>query len=316
MMRKFLYRLLVFSLLPLLTLLVLELWIHTKHKQLFQEEKLEQAFRNKAGAYQWVNSIKHPKKVFLLGSSSIKYGLSCRELNRLTADSLSFINLAADARDPIETYFILKQLDLSSVKAMYMGIDPWIYTRNYYRNRHQYLLLDLPFAKAVRYSKDYDLRLLAKRYKALLHFPDPDHPAAKVQTTIPADFGSVALTKKPVNFNDPVSKKFRLKVYGWSEQQFIYLQKIVSLCQEKGIAFTAFYPPRRMDFINDYESNCRDIQASFLNQLHASGITTPIKSSIRSLQPGNDSLFADAYHLNKSGQEKYSRYFFSLIQGN
>lgn len=316
MMRKFLYRLLVFSLLPLLSLLVLELWIHTKHKQLFQEEKLEQAFRQKANAYQWVNSVKNPKKIFLLGSSSIKYGLSCRELNRLAADSLSFINLAADARDPVETYFILKQLDLTAVKAMYMGIDPWIYTRNYYRNRHQYLLLDFSFAKALRYSKDYDLRLFAKRYKALFHFPDPDHPATTLQTKIPVDFGSVALTKKPINFNDPVSKKFRLKEFGWSELQFTYLQKIVSLCQEKGIAFTAFYPPRRMDFINDYESNCRDIQASFLAQLQKSGFTKHIKSSIRSLQPGNDSLFADAYHLNKSGQEKYSRYFFSLIHGN
>ena len=316
MMRKFLYRFLLFSLLPLLTFLVLEIRIRTKHTQLFQEEKLEQAFRHKAGAYQWVNTIKHPKKVFLLGSSSIKYGLSCRELNRLAADSLAFINLAADARDPIETYFILKQLDLSGVKAMYMGIDPWIYTRNYYRNRHQYLLLDLPFTKALRYSKDYDLRLFAKRYKALFHFPDPDHPAAILQTSIPADFGSVALTKKPVNFNDPVSKKFRLNEYGWSELQFTYLQKIVSLCQEKGIAFTAFYPPRRMDFINDYESNCRDIQASFLAQLQKSGFTKQIKSSILSLQPGNDSLFADAYHLNKAGQETYSRYFFSFVQEN
>jgi len=242
--------------------------------------------------------------------------LSCRELNRLAADSLAFINLAADARDPIETYFILKQLDLSAVKAMYMGIDPWIYTRNYYRNRHQYLLLDLPFAKALRYSKDYDLRLFAKRYKALFHFPDPDHPAAKVQTAIPAEFGSVALTKKPVNFNDPLSKKFRLKEYGWSELQFTYLKKIDSLCNSKGISFTTFYPPRRMDYINDYESNCRDIQASFLAQSHQSGFSKNVKSGIRSLQPGNDSLFADAYHLNKAGQEKYSRYFFSLIRDN
>lgn len=316
MMRKFLYRFLLFSLLPLLTLLVLEIWISTKHKQLFQEEKLEQVFRQKANAYQWVNSIKHPKKVFLLGSSSIKYGLSARELNRLAADSLAFMNLAADARDPIETYFILKQLDLSTVKAMYMGIDPWIYSRNYYRNRHQYLLLDLPFAKAVRYSKDYDLRLFAKRYKALFHIPDPDHPAAIVQTAIPADFGSVGLTKKPVNFNDPVSKKFRLKEYEWSELQFIYLNKIDSLCHSMGISLTTFYPPRRMDFINDYESNCPDIQASFLTQLQKSGFTKPIKSSIRSLQPGNDSLFADAYHLNKAGQETYSRHFFSFVQEN
>lgn len=310
MMRKFLYRLLVFSLLPLLSLLVLELWIHAKQKQLFQEEKLEQVFRQKGNAYQWVNSVKDPKKVFLLGSSSIKYGLSCRELNRLGADSLSFINLAADARDPIETYFILKQLDLSAVKAMYMGIDPWIYTRNYYRNRHQHLLLDLPFAKALRYSKDYDLRLFAKRYKGLFHFPDPDHPATTLQTKIPADFGSVALTKKPINFNDPVSKKFRLKAYGWSELQFIYLKKIDSLCTSRGISFTAFYPPRRSDYFIDFEKNGREIQSSFLEQLKKSGFNQRIQPP----EILSDELFADAYHLNSEGQVKYSGMWFRFFR--
>ena len=312
MMKKFLYRFFLFSLLPLLTLLVLEIWIGTKQEKLLSEKKLEQVFRNRADEYQWVSNIKHPKKIFLLGSSSIKYGLSCRELNRLAADSLAFINLAADARDPIETYFILKQLDLSGVKAMYMGIDPWIYTRNYYRNRHQYLLLDLPFAKAVRYSKEYDARLFAQRYKALFHFPDPDHPASIAQSKIPADFGSVALTKKPVNFNDPVTKKYRLKDYGWSELQFTYLQKIVTLCESNGIAFTAFYPPRRSDFILDDEKNGRDIRLSFEEQLMKAGFNR----SIHPLQLLKDDLFADAYHLNKAGQETYSRYFFSFVQEN
>ena len=291
MMKKFLYRFFLFSLLPLLTLLVLEMWIGTKQEKLLSEKKLEQVFRNRADEYQWVSNIKHPKKIFLLGSSSIKYGLSCRELNRLAADSLAFINLAADARDPIETYFILKQLD---------------------RNRHQYLLLDLPFAKAVRYSKEYDARLFAKRYKALFHFPDPDHPASIAQSKIPADFGSVALTKKPVNFNDPVTKKYRLKDYGWSELQFTYLQKIVTLCESNGIAFTAFYPPRRSDFILDDEKNGRDIRLSFEEQLMKAGFNR----SIHPLQLLKDDLFADAYHLNKAGQETYSRYFFSFVQEN
>jgi len=307
MMRKFIYRLLLFSLLPLLTLLVLEIIIGKRHAVWFSETKLEKVFRYKAEAYQWVNNIHHPNKVFLLGSSSIRYGLSCRALNSAAADSLAFINLAADARDPIETYFILKQLDLSGVKAMYMGIDPWIFTRNYYRNRHQYLLLDFPFAKALRYSKSYDPRLLAKRYKALFHFPDPDHPAASPQTLIPADFGSAALTRKPVNFNDPVSKKFRLKTYGWSDLQFMYLQKIVRLCEVKGIAFTAFYPPRRSDYYLDYNKNGRDIQAEFADQLQKAGFRRPILAP----QVLRDDLFADAYHLNAEGQQQFSRQWYA-----
>lgn len=306
MIKKFLYRFFLFSLLPLLTLLVLEIWIRIKNKELLQENKMELAFQHRARSYQWVNTIRHPKKIFLLGSSSIKYGLSCRVLNQLAGDSLAFLNLAKDARDPIETYFILKKLDLTGVRAMYMGIDPWIYTRDYYRNRHQYLLLDLPFAKTLQYSKDYDFRLFAKRYKALFHFPDPDHPAGTTQTVVPADFGSVALTKKPVNFNDPVTRKFRLKAYGWSDLQFRYLQKIVTLCESKGIIFHAFYPPRRSDYVKDYETNGKLIQASFQQQLIKAGFN----HSIDPMTVLQDELFADTYHLAREGQILFSQQWY------
>ena len=58
-----------------------------------------------------------------------------------------FINLAMDARDPIETYFILKQIDLKDVKAVYFGIEPLIYTKRYYKYRNAYLYLDMDFLK-------------------------------------------------------------------------------------------------------------------------------------------------------------------------
>lgn len=306
MMRRFLYRCLFFCLPLLLTLLALELLIGNQNAKFFSEKKMASVFQNSGRAYEWVNKIRHPRKIFLLGSSSVKYGLSSGQLNQLSQDSLSFINLAADARDPIETFFILQQLDLTNVKAMYMGIDPWIFTRHYYRNRHQYLLLDLSFAKALQYSRDYDLRLFAKRYKALFGLADPDHQPAPLVSTPPTDFGSVALTRKPANFNDPVSRKFKLSQYGWSDLQFIHLQKIAALCKKRGIAFITFYLPRRSDWVEDYRKNCSSVHRSFLLQLKKVGYTDSIKGNVLESLPGGDGLFADGYHLNKEGQKNYT----------
>jgi hypothetical protein len=41
-----------------------------------------------------------------------------------------------------------------------------------------------------------------------------------------------------------------------------------------------------------------------------------VNRSIHPLQLLKDDLVADAYHLNKAGQETYSRYFFSFVQEN
>ena len=313
MIRKFLYGLLRFSLLPLAILLLLEIWIDVGRKSLFSEKKLERVFRHSGNDYQWVSQVKHPHKVLLLGSSSVKFGLSCNRLNELSHDSLAFINLAEDARDPIETYFILKQIGLTNVKAVYLGIDPWIFVKTYYKNRNSYLYLDMDPLMAVRYSLDQDPRLFPGRYKSLISSLFTGTEVKKDSNqSVPAGFGSGTLTKPPINFNDPVYKKFQFEKWGWSDLQFEYLQKIVLLCREKNISFSAFFPPKRSDFIDGYTTDCKEIHASFLEKLKSAGFTTPIAGGFDQL-PG-DSLYADAYHLNKKGQEKYSAIFLSMLK--
>ena len=314
MIRKFLYGLLRFSLLPLSILLLLEIWIGAGKKSLFTEKKLGKVFGHSGEPYQWLSQVKHSHKVLLLGSSSVKYGLSCTQLNALSHDSLAFISLAKDARDPIETYFILQQLNLANVKAVYMGIDPWMFVKTYYKNRKSYLYLDMDPLMAARYSLEQDPRLFPGRYKSLIISLFSVSPA-KTDTNqpVPRGFGSVTLTRSPVNFNDPVYKKFQFENWGWSDLQFEYLQKIILLCREKNISFTAFYPPKRSDFIADYKTNCIEIHASFLEKLKSYGFSNPIVGSFDQLQPGGDSLFADAYHLNGKGQKVYSEVFWNMI---
>ncbi|HUR64829.1 MAG TPA: hypothetical protein VMZ03_00640 [Chitinophagaceae bacterium] len=310
MIRKFLYALLRFSILPLLALVLLELDITIHKKGLLSEKKLEKIFQNSGTTYRWVTQVRHTNKVLLLGSSSIKYGLSCTLLNKLSNDSLSFINLAADARDPVETYFILKHTDLTNVTKVYYGIDPWIFVKTYYKNRNSYLYLDMDLMTAGRYSLEHDPQFFPKRYKALFNsWVSTSTLNASTGQPIPPDFGSATLDKVPTNFDDPVHKKFQLEKYGWSNLQFEYLQKIVQLCNSKTISFIAFYPPRRSDFITDYHQNCAAIHIAFLEKLKATGFSTPIIGSHDQLRSYGDGIFADAYHLNGKGQKIYSPVF-------
>lgn len=315
MIKRFLNTILRFSLLPAITLLLMEISIGMNRKKLLSEQKMEKAFRHSGDEYQWLSQVRHPRKVLLMGSSSVKYGLSCTKLNELSHDTLAFFNLAANARDPIETYFILKHIDLTGVKTVCMGIDPWIYAKAYYKSRSAYMYLDMDVKMAVRYSLNTDPRTFPIRYKALLGSLLPvSSKKGTVQFPAPAGFGSGVLNRKPVNFNDSIHKKFHLEEYGWSDLQFEYLQKIASFCESKSIRFIAFYPPKRSDFITDYKNHCTAIHASFLSKLKEAGFNTPIAGSFDQLEAGNNSLFADAYHLNAKGQDLYSNQFFGLLK--
>jgi len=316
-MKKFLYTLFCFSIFPIATFLLLEISITMSRKKLFTETRLEKIFKSSGAAYQWVKEVPHSNKVLLLGSSTVKYGLSCLVLNKLTADSLAFINLATDARDPVETYFILKQVDLADVKAVYFGIDPWIYVRTYYKNRNSYFYLDMDVITASRYRVEHDRQVFPKRYKNFISSfftSSPRHELLKQQ--LPTDFGSGTLSKKPKNFDISIYKKFQLEKYGWSDLQFEYLQRIVTLCKNKNIPFTAFIPPKRSDYIADYNQHCTKINASFFGKLKAAGFTSPIIGGYHLLQTYGDSLFADAYHLNDKGQQVYSVLFYNMIKVN
>ena len=82
--------------------------------------------------FNFQNQIKLDSIKILSGSSSVKYGLSCTVLNGLAQEKYKYVNIAYDARDPIVTYFILKNIDLKNVSTIYFGLDPWIYTKRYY----------------------------------------------------------------------------------------------------------------------------------------------------------------------------------------
>lgn len=316
-MKKFGINILIFFGLPLLLFGLLEIYISNFKEKIFSEPNLKYIYMHKVENYAWVKGLNSDSLIILSGSSSIRYGLSCTVLNELSSNTYNYVNIAMDARDPIETYFILKNIDLKQVSAIYFGLDPWIYAKRYYKHRNKYMYLDFNFMQTWRYSKEHDNSALLKRYKSFLTFilPNNFHNSAIKNLKIPEDYGSFALERKATNFNGSAANWFQIEEYGWSELQFIYLKKIAELCDNKKIKFAVFLPPKRSDYTTDYKENCSLIHNEFLNNLFDNSFNSPIFGKFDQMDSHGDfNNFAEAFHLNKNGQIEYSKIFYELTR--
>jgi hypothetical protein len=314
-MKLFLHKLFIFFSFPILFILLIEVSISLFKKDIESEKKLEKVFAQVGNNYNWIKKVKPNKKILLLGSSSVRYGLSCSKLNELSNDTLSFINLGMDARDPVEMYFLLKQIDLTDVKSVYLGLDPWIFTKRYYKHINPYLYLDMNFFTAYKYWIEHDRSIFLKRYKSFLKYLFPsENSYHEINQEVPIDYGSIKLTNKPKNFNSPINEFFQIDKYGWSELQFLYLTKIVSLCKTRNIYFSAFIPPKRSDYSDTYKSKCSLIHKEYVNNLVNANFSAPIFGKFNQLDTiGDYDFFQEAYHLNSHGQEVYSVLFYDMI---
>lgn len=313
-MRKFCVNIIYFLIVPFLIFGPIEICIYSFKTKLFSEKNLENIFKGEANYY-WMKSLKSDSLIVLAGSSSVRYGLSSNLLNEISNNNKKYVNIAMDARDPIQTYFILKNLEVKNISAVYFGLDPWIYSKRYYMNRNSYLYLDFSFIECLNFTKEHDISSFNKRYKNFFNYLFQNNQYNKINKnyTIPDNFGSVTLNRKAVNFNEPLTNFFQTDKYGWSDLQFIYLRKMSELCKEKNIKFVIFIPPKRSDFSITYKEKLNFIHDEYLNKLVAFGINAPIFGTFDQLDKlGDESNFAEAYHLNKKGQELYSRIFYRL----
>ena len=318
-MKFFIYKVFVFLLVPLLTIGSLEIGIYFFHDCMFKENILDDVFCSESSQYSWINTIEADSIVMLAGSSSVRYGLSCGDLNSYSKNRLKFVNIAMDARDPIVTYFIVKKLDLKMVTAVYFGLDSWIYAKRYYLYRNTYMYLDFNFWDILFFSKEHDKSALIKRYKSLATFifSNKQEQSNKINLEIPVDYGSVSLDKQSVNFNNPVNNWFQTDKYDWSDLQFIYLRKLMDLCKSKNVKFGIFIPPKRSDYSYVYQNECKSIHHEFVSKLTHYKITAPVYGRFDQLDSIGDSIyFNEAFHLNKEGQKKYSELFYNMIQNN
>lgn len=316
-MKLFLKKTILIILTPLLPITLIELYISYNHDYIFKEINLQSNYSNDFRKHNWIQSLKSDSVNLLSGSSTVLYGLSCEKLNSLSTDNSVYANIAGNARGPIQTYFILKSLKLNSVRRIYFGLDPWVYTKKYYKHRNSMLYLDFNIFESLRYMKEHDESILIKRYKAICKFifkknKTPDDTILTIP--IPKDFGSKTLNRKPKNFNS-FDNTFQLQSYGWSKLQFIYLKKIEDLCKENNIDFLIFIPPKRSDFSKYYLVNYKKELNDYKKLLIETRIESPIFCSFNIMNfEGDFELFSDPTHLNEKGQYKFSEVFHKLTQ--
>ena len=313
-MKHFLKKIFVFTFLLLIPFFLLEFSIETSRDSFFKESSLEKNYKNDANGYAWINKLNNKPINIVSGSSTVRYGLSCKQLNELNQDSSVYINFAMDARDPIQTYFILKNVNLYNVKTVYFGLDPWIYGKKYYKHLHQSILyLDFTFFECLLYFKEHDKSAFSKRYKAYFDYISNSKKGNSLKNEIiPKDFGSIALEHTALNFST-LNDIFQTNKYGWSSLQFEYLKKIETLCDENKIKLNLFVVPKRSDYSKFHKNNFVKYHEEYLNKMAEISMKSPIFGKLDLLDSKGDSiLFTEAFHLNKAGQVKFTKLFYEL----
>jgi hypothetical protein len=300
----------MFLLIPVIIISGFEIYIYYIKSELLSNNNLRNTFKEEVDQYAWINELKSNNISILAGSSSVKYSLSCRQLGQLSDNKIQFANISQNARDPLVTYFILKKMNLKKVKSIYFGLDPWIFTKSYYRHRNHLLYLDLNFYQAVRLNSELNNNVL--KYRVINLFKIKNTETSK-NFKIPKDFGSETLTQHPSNFNNP-KDWFQVKTYGWSTIQFKYLKKIVTLCKMNNIKFVAFIPPKQSSFNRAYKNDCTKMHKEYVQLLDDYKLNVSVFGKFNDLEKlGDAENFADAFHLNMKGQNKYSKLFFQQI---
>lgn len=318
-MKKFGRKLLFFFLIPVLLIFSIELYIHSFKNQIFSEKNLSNNYVEENNNYAWINHFTSDSLIILSGSSSVRYGLSCSILDQLSENKYKYVNIAMDARDPIQTYFILKNIDLKKVSKVFLGLDPWIYTKRYYKYRVNYLYLDFGFFQTIHFAIEHDKSAFLKRYKGFLNYIAPlnSYRSFAKNISVPSDFGSVTLTGEAINFNELPNSWFQLDKYEWSELQFKYLKKMNDLCEANNVKFILFVPPKRSDYSKAYKETCRSAHQQYIDKLLEANIQAPIFGTFDQLDSvGDFSNFSEAYHLNRKGQSNYSGIFYELSKGH
>ena len=218
----------------------------------------------------------------------------------------------------VKTYFILKSINLTNVKQLYLGIDPIIFTRAYYKNRFHYYYLDYSFLECIHYFEDHDNLVFFDRYSNLFDFFYSSLESnIKKNQKIPYDLGAMVSNQAPKEFNPAVRETFELEEYGWSDLEFNYLKKIVKLCKSNKIDFYAITMPRRTDFSKKYLKDCNDIQNQIESRLSNIYPKKRMIGKINCLDSlGDQRLFINSDHLNAEGQLIYSKIFYNLIKIN
>lgn len=269
--------------------------------------------------YSWIKKLEAPPRILLMGSSTVRYGLSPTIISdELNIPKSGVVNLAHNARTPIQSYYLLKTNDypcLDSLDAVFYGIDSWVFSKKYYKHDVRLMFdLDLDELVVSLYRGYFNIHsILGIDYLKLLVIGGNTKPYSL--KAVPADYGASKLTKRPINFQGSIEEWYDYENFSFSQLQFYYLRKIKDHFEERGIKFILLNLPRSSAWHREYVRDCQGLDHAYnalmdeyLGEFKSIGSTTDIPCEIES------ELFNDGVHLNEKGQVYYSKLFCTMIQ--
>jgi len=182
------------------------------------EDRLYRAYKHDLSSYNWLNNLNSIDGI-VLGSSTLRYGLSMDSINKNLHQT--WVNLAMDARDPVVCFLLLKKtLSTHNPKIVVMGLDPWIYSKYYYRHRSEIMYFDFNFEEKIYFGfekKNLPFVLARNMINTSRNAFNEEKTPSK---PTPKGLGSIELKRSAVNFKEVNDDWFKLNRYNWSELQF------------------------------------------------------------------------------------------------
>jgi hypothetical protein len=256
--------------------------------------------------FEWLK--KTNPEIVILGSSTSKYSINPIYLSGLlNIDSLTVINAAITASNPIKSYFILETIidKIDSNFLLFFGFDSWVFSEKYYRYE-PILISNWSANQKYSYILKYGISsepVLGGNFLASLN-KILSKPINKI---IPSNNGweSPKDMSLDINATPPLNEWFDYPVFKQSKLYFDYLRKIIKEISVRDGRFVLFIPPKRKDWIDEYNS-MDEVKKIFDNELISLNCKIVDYSNIF-YGYEQQAFFVDKVHLSYYGAQEFTR---------
>ena len=171
---------------------------------------------------------------------------------------------------------------------------------------------DFSFKEALAFQRLNDKSTFLKRYKALLNYWLIPFKNFEINTEIPDNLGSGYKDSKVTTVDNPCD--WYKPEFLWSDLQFSYLEKIISLSNDHNWELVFVYPPKHPKHTSLMKETCGEIYYEWYRRVDSITNTAQTVYLENSIQ--DSSMFVDGIHTHSLGRSQFSQIFEDLIYSN
>lgn len=256
-------------------------------------------------------------KIIIMGSSMSRHHVDPQIVTKANNLKLgTVINIGMNTATPLENFQLIlaNQPLFKSVHTVYYSLDPWIYSKGYYKHRpvERLLLSRAEWKSLKKVFKIYDKQILLWR-KVLTEILTSKPKVTRL--SIENNFGFHPLLSKEKSTMIPKDNDFKQyeihQDLSIDETQFKNLAYISKYCENNNINLVFFNSPKsqhvtkKLKKYNQFYKDTFNLLYSELGAIRYVG----------SIKPGSYDLtkkdYYDPYHLTKSGAIKFTEKLFN-----